>query len=142
MEKNSHKSALRGIRLAAGLALLVMHASASAGPVDKLLQQFRAQGAGGFTVAAGEQLWERKVIDPKTGQERRCALCHTADLRKMGEHATTGKAIEPMAPSVNPERLTDVAKMKKWLARNCKWTLGRECTPQEKGDALTMIRSR
>ena len=133
---------LRGIVLMAGLALLGMHASASASPVDDLLQQFRAQGAGGFTVAAGERLWERKVIDPKTGQARRCALCHTADLRKMGKHATTGKAIEPMAPSVNPQRLSDKAKINKWLARNCKWTLGRECTPQEKGDVLTMIRSR
>lgn len=142
MKNNSPKRPVRGLALAAGLVMLAMHASASAGPVDELLQEFRAQGAGNFTVAAGEQLWEREVIDPKTRQVRRCALCHTADLRKMGKHATTGKVIEPMAPSANAERLTDVAKMKKWLARNCKWTLGRECTPQEKGDALTMIRSR
>ena len=141
MEHN-HKNRLRSIALAAGLALLGMDATASAAPVDDLLQQFRAQGAGGFTVAAGEQLWERKVTDPKTGQVRRCALCHTADLKKKGKHASTGKVIEPMAPSVNPERLSDKAKIEKWLARNCKWTLGRECTPQEKGDALTMIRSR
>jgi hypothetical protein len=134
---------VRRIALAAGLALLGMHArGAFAGPVDELLQQFQAQGAGGFTVAAGEQLWERKVINPKTGQERRCALCHTTDLRKMGKHATTGKLIKPMAPSVNPERLSDKKKIEKWLARNCKWTLGRECTAQEKGDVLTMIRSR
>lgn len=139
---NRERSFLRGIALAAVLAALAMPAAALAGPVDELLQQFRAQGAGSFTVAAGEQLWERVVIDPKTGQARRCALCHTADLTKMGKHATTGKAIEPLAPSANAERLTDRAKIEKWLARNCKWTLGRECTPQEKGDALTMIRSR
>jgi hypothetical protein len=47
-----------------------------------------------------------------------------------------------MAPSVNAARLTDQAKIVKWLHRNCKWTLGRECTPQEKGDFLTYIRSR
>lgn len=135
-------STLRSLALAAGLALLGEYASAAAGPVDDLLQQFRAQGAGGFTVAAGERLWERKVTNLKTGDVRRCALCHTTDLRKMGKHATTGKIIKPMAPSVNPERLTDEKKIKKWLARNCKWTLGRECTPQEKGDVLTMIRSR
>jgi Domain of unknown function (DUF1924) len=133
---------LRTIALVAGLALLGMHAAAFAGPVDELLQQFQAQGAGGFTVAAGERLWEHEVINPKTGQVRRCALCHTTDLRKTGKHATTGKLIKPMAPSVNPERLSDKAKIEKWLARNCKWTLGRECTAQEKGDVLTMIRSR
>lgn len=140
--ENSSKRPWRARVLAAGLASLVMPMIATAGPLDDLLQQFRSQGAGAFTVAAGERLWERTVIDPKTGEARRCALCHTTDLRKMGEHASTGKAIEPMAPSVNPERLTDRAKMEKWLARNCKWTFGRECTPQEKGDALTMIRSR
>ena len=122
--------------------LLALGASARAGPVDELLQQFRAQGAGEFTVAAGEKLWERNVTDPRTGQVRRCALCHTTDLRKMGKHAVTGKKIQPMAPSVNPERLSDKAKIEKWLARNCKWALGRPCTPQEKGDVLTMIRSR
>jgi hypothetical protein len=47
-----------------------------------------------------------------------------------------------MAPSANPERLADKAKIEKWLARNCKWTLGRACTPQEKGDVLVMIRSK
>ena len=142
MKTNDHQNALRVIALAAGLALLALRATASASPVDDLLQQYRAQGAGSFTVAAGEALWERTFTDRKTGQVRNCALCHTADLGKRGKHATTGKAIEPLAPSVNPERLSDRAKIEKWLTRNCKWTFGRECTPQEKGDVLTMIRSR
>jgi hypothetical protein len=123
-------------------AALAGAGSAAAAPVDELLQKFRAQGAGEFTVAAGEKLWEQKTIDPKTGEARRCAMCHTSDLRNTGKHAVTGKKIEPKAPSVNPERLSDKAKIEKWLDRNCKWTLGRTCTPQEKGDALAMIRSR
>jgi len=51
----------------------------------------------------------------------------------------TGKTIEPIAVSANPERFTDVSKTEKWFRRNCKWTLGRECTPQEKGDLLTWL---
>jgi hypothetical protein len=126
------------------LAFMLFAASsvAVAGAVDELLQEFKAQGAGPFTIAAGEQLWQREVTDAETGEVRRCALCHTTDLRQRGRHATTGKVIDPMAPSVNAERLTDREKIEKWLARNCKWTLGRACTPQEKGDALTMIRSK
>ena len=54
----------------------------------------------------------------------------------------TGKAIEPLAPSANPKRLTDPEHIEKWFLRNCKWTLGRECTPQEKGDFLVMIRAK
>jgi hypothetical protein len=120
------------------MATLVAHATA----VDDLLQQYKTQGADQFSATAGEQLWQRTVNDAKTGEARRCNVCHTNDLKKVGKHATTGKAIEPLAPSVNPQRLTDKAHIEKWLARNCKWTLGRECTPQEKGDVLVMIRNR
>jgi hypothetical protein len=45
-----------------------------------------------------------------------------------------------MAPSVNAERLTEAKKMDKWFLRNCKWTLGRACTAQEKGDVLMWLR--
>lgn len=121
--------------------LLAAAFGAGAAPVDELLQDFRAQGAKDFSVAAGEKLWQQAFKDPKGGEDRRCALCHTNDLRVTGKHAVTGKAIKPMAPSVNPERLADKSKIEKWLERNCKWTLGRACTPQEKGDALVMIRS-
>jgi hypothetical protein len=46
-----------------------------------------------------------------------------------------------MAPSVNSERLTDPKFIEKWFRRNCIQTLGRECTPQEKGDVLTYLRA-
>jgi hypothetical protein len=124
------------------LAATLAATGALAAAVDDLLQQFHAQGGHDFTVAAGEKLWQQDFKDAKSGESRRCALCHTNDLRATGKHAVTGKAIKPMAPSVNPERLADAAKVEKWLERNCKWTLGRSCTPQEKGDVVTMIRSR
>ena len=116
--------------------------NAAADPVDDLLKDFAAQGASNFSAQAGERFWDHPVTDPKSGEVRRCSLCHTTDLRRSGKHATTGKVIEPMAPSANPKRLTNRADIEKWLLRNCKWTLGRECTPQEKGDVLVMIRSR
>ncbi|HZP85386.1 MAG TPA: DUF1924 domain-containing protein [Burkholderiales bacterium] len=131
------------LSMAAVLAIGCMGSTwASANAVDELLQQYRKQGAGEFSAAAGEQLWQHTFTDAKTGEARRCNTCHTNDLKRTGKHAVTGKAIEPLAPSVNPQRLTDKAHIEKWLSRNCKWTIGRECTPQEKGDALVMIRSR
>ena len=111
-----------------------------AAAVDDLLHQYQSQGAGPFSSAAGEKFWEQQ--NNHAGEPRRCALCHSSNLSATGKHAVTGKAIKPLAPSANPERLTDVEKIEKWLERNCKWTLGRSCTPQEKGDVLTMIRSR
>jgi hypothetical protein len=42
---------------------------------------------------------------------------------------------------VNPQRLTDPAKIEKWLTRNCRWTLGRECTAGEKADFIAYIKT-
>jgi hypothetical protein len=44
--------------------------------------------------------------------------------------------------SVNPKGLADPAKVEKWLGRNCRWTLGRDCSLQEKGDFVTYFQSR
>ena len=125
----------------AALALVVAAGPALAGDVVQQLQErYRNAGAGPFSAAAGEELWRSGHVDPETGQRRSCTTCHTSDLTRAGEHARTGKRIEPMAPSVNPKRLTEVREVRKWFLRNCKWTLGRECTAQEKGDLLAFLK--
>lgn len=123
------------------LVLLFASAAAFADVVDERLADYQAQGAGPFSVAAGEALWNKRVTDARTGQSRSCAACHGANLRDPGKHAETGKPIEPMQPAVNPKRLSDARQIEKWFLRNCKWTFGRECTPQEKGDFLLFIRN-
>lgn len=123
------------------IVLLFSSATAGADVVDERLATYKAQGAGGFNPAAGQALWNKSFKDAKTGEARNCAACHTANLRDAGKHAETGKVIEPMKPAVNPRRLTDVKQVEKWFLRNCKWTYGRECTPQEKGDFLLFIRN-
>jgi len=127
------------IGIAALLFALPFYAQADA--VSELEAQYRAKGAGPFSAAAGEALWNKGFMDAKSGKERKCTLCHTTDLTRPGKHVRTGKVIEPMAPSVNPKRFTTVKKIKKWFVRNCKWTLGRECTAQEKGDVLAFLKN-
>ena len=73
------------------------------------------------------------------GGEWNCATCHTEDPKSVGKHAETQKIIDPLAPSVNAERFTDPLKVEKWFKRSCKDVLGRECTPQEKGDFLAYV---
>lgn len=107
--------------------------------VDTLLAQFRDEGVTEFNLEAGKNMWTQEFPDAETGKTRQCATCHMTDLTQEGKHAKTGKVIKPLAPSVNPDRLTKVADIEKWFKRNCKWTIGRECTPQEKGDFLTFI---
>jgi hypothetical protein len=127
---------------AAGVTLCLLGTTppARATTVDDLLSSYRTAGATEFSAETGRALWTKTFNDPKSGETRSCTTCHTEDLRKTGKHAQTGKPIEPMAPSVNPKRLTDAKFIEKWFKRNCTWTLGRECTPQEKGDVLMFLR--
>ena len=91
--------------------------------------------------AAGAAARTAEHPQPGAAPARSCASCHGSDLTETGRHAKTGKPIEPLAPSVNPERLTDPKKVEKWLYRNCRWTLGRECSAAEKADFLAFIAS-
>lgn len=109
--------------------------------VEQLQRQYAAAGAGPFDAARGEVMWRQTHVQRKTGQKVSCATCHGTDLSRGGRHVRTGKIIEPMSPRVNPARLSDPAKIEKWFTRNCKWTLGRACTPQEKGDILSYIQA-
>ena len=126
-----------GACLLAGL-IAAATASASQSVVDNLLRAYQSAGASGFAADKGADQWRRRVPGPD-GEPRGCTTCHGEDLRQPGRHATTGKVIEPMAPSVRADRLTDPAKVEKWFKRNCTWTWGRECTAQEKGDILTYL---
>jgi mono/diheme cytochrome c family protein len=100
-----------------------------------LLEGWRAQAGAGaaFSAARGRQLFER------TGREWSCATCHTSDPRAAGRHKVTGKPIQPLAPSANPQRFSDQAKVEKWFRRNCRDVLERECTAAEKGDLLSWL---
>lgn len=122
------------------VCFVLMPLTGKADVVDTLLESYRQAGAGEFSAAQGEQRWHQQNPQAKDGEARACDLCHGNDLKLPGKHATTSKTIEPMAPSANPQRLTDEKKIEKWFKRNCKWTLGRECTPQEKGDFLVFLR--
>jgi len=128
--------------LSSSLLALSLVVSAQAAPLEELLARYQSAGASSFDATRGAQLWQQTVTPAGETQARSCSTCHTDDLRAAGKHARTGKAIDALAPAANPKRLTDIDTMEKWLTRNCKWTWGRVCTPQEKGDLLSFIKSR
>lgn len=98
--------------------------------------QQEAPGSGGLQAERGRQFFASRH-----GAEWSCSSCHTADPRTSGRHAVTGKTLKPLAPSANPDRFTDVAKVEKWFRRNCKDVLSRECTAREKGEVLAYLQS-
>ena len=117
----------------------IAHAQPMSPELSTFLGELRAEGAGPFDATRAAAMWSREYTDATTGAARRCADCHTEDLTVEGSHVKTGKRIEPLAASANPNRLTDPRKIRKWFKRNCTWTLGRTCTPQEQGDFLIYI---
>lgn len=75
------------------------------------------------------------------GRDWSCASCHTSNPMQPGRHATTQKAIEPLAPAANANRFTRPEKVEKWFTRNCKDVLDRTCTAQEKADVIAYLTS-
>lgn len=88
----------------------------------------------GFTATRGEQFFKATH-----GNDWSCASCHTSNPAAVGKHASTNKAIDPLAPAANPERFTSTRKVDKWFKRNCNDVLNRECSALEKGDILTFL---
>lgn len=126
------------MRLLLTLAIPAVLAVTASSAVTGLQATWRAAGATEGQATAGQSLWTREATGPD-GKARSCATCHASDPRKAGRHATTGEPIDPLAPSVEPTRFTDAATIEKWFGRNCKWTWGRECTPQEKADFVAYV---
>lgn len=132
------------ITAAAGLAAVTLPALAGAGQnavLAEYLKQAKAADAGfaGFDAARGKALFSADHMGGKPDTPS-CTSCHGPDPRKGGQ-TRAGKPIDPMAVSVQGDRFTDVAKTEKWFGRNCNSVLGRECTPQEKGDFITFMSS-
>lgn len=107
--------------------------------VQGLEAQAKSQESGfiGFDPERGRKIFFSEQPNAKIGKIA-CATCHTPDLRKTGK-SLVGKAIEPLAPSANKNRLTKAKDVEKWLLRNFKTVYGREGTAVEKGDVLMFI---
>jgi len=91
-----------------------------------------------FSYARGEKIFTSEHIGKK-GKLISCVTCHTNDLSAKGRNVHTNKVIEPLSPSANKERFTDVKNVKKWLRRNFKDVYKRAGSAQEKGDVITYI---
>ena len=94
-----------------------------------------------FSAKNGEILFKTENIG-KENKKLSCVSCHGSDLRQKAQNIFTGKDIDPLAPSVNKARLSDVKEVKKWLKRNFKDVFLREGTAEQKGDVLYYIMSK
>lgn len=118
------------------LALPLVALSARAADTSPARQLERFSTLAG---AAGQAERGRVFFTSRHGGEWSCASCHGNPPVAAGKHAGTGKVIEPLAPAANAKVFTDMARVDKWLRRNCNDVLKRECTPAEKADVLAFL---
>jgi cytochrome c553 len=117
------------------LQALVMHTAhaADTSPAQQL-NHWTAQAGAPAKAERGQALFNQRQ-----GGEWSCASCHGTPPTAQGKHASTGKAIAPLAPAFNVKAFTDTAKVDKWFKRNCKDVFRRECSAQEKADVLAYL---
>jgi cytochrome c peroxidase len=104
-----------------------------------LLAAYQAEARKANPAFAASTQRGAEFFNAKHGNEWSCASCHGSPPTGQGRHATTGKAIAPLAPAANAERFADAAKVEKWFRRNCNDVLGRACTPAEKADVMAFV---
>jgi len=111
-------------------------ATVHAGDTTPTAQLQRFEAAAGRPASADSG---RIFFTSTHGSKWTCASCHGESPTKVSKHASTGKAIAPLAPAANPDALTDAARVDKWFRRNCKDVLSRECTAAEKSDVIAFL---
>lgn len=126
------------LRIAAGLALataLWLPAARAATP-DELLAAYVKQAGAPASAERGQ-----KLFTTAHGRDAKwtCAACHGAVPTREGRDAMAEKPISPLAPSANPARFTDRAKVENLFRLNCKDVVGRECTAGEKADVIAWL---
>ena len=139
---NEMKGSKKNLFITVMLFTFTMSVYAEEKIVNLLMDNFKSEGAKIGNAKNGEIFWNKTHSGKVPFEQRSCKLCHSANLKDKGEHIKTGKIIKPLSPSVNAKSLNNVKHVNKWFKRNCKWTIGRECSAQEKADILSFINSK
>jgi Domain of unknown function (DUF1924) len=131
----ARRAGAAGLMLSLALAASPGAWAADTSPAQQLARWSAAAGAPGVAERG------RVFFTSTHGGEWSCASCHGKVPTGNGQHANTGKLIEPLAPAANARAFTSTAKVDKWFRRNCNDVLQRECQPGEKADVLAYLLS-
>lgn len=135
---------MKHVLIAIALMFSFLSKPLDAAGIDDLLDHYANQAKSetrsfsDFDSDRGEELYLKEFSTGKVDTPS-CTSCHTNDPKQVGK-TRAGKAIDPMAFSVSPERYQTLKKAEKWFGRNCRSVLGRECTAIEKGDFLSFMK--
>lgn len=133
--RGGHRSRAAARGLAAALLACSMAGALAADTMPaRQLERFAAEAG-----RAGQPEAGRAFFTTTHGRAWSCASCHGERPTTPRRHAGTGKTIPPLAPAANPQALSDTARVDKWLRRNCRDVLQRECSAGEKADVIAWL---
>lgn len=113
----------------------VMTATQAAGDYGRFAKALNPKST--LSAEAGRAFYTKKVV--VGNKDLSCAACHTDNPANAGKHNETGNPIKPMAPSVNPQRFSNVNKSAAAFSKHCRDLYGKDCSPQDKGDFITYL---
>jgi mono/diheme cytochrome c family protein len=123
--------------LAAALWVTVGLVPARAEPPEQILASYAKAAGEAGSPERGQAFFTRRFSGDNLADS--CSACHGRVPTGKGKDTVSGKAIAPLAPAANPQRLTDASKVENALRLNCRDVVGRLCTPQEKADVLSWL---
>jgi cytochrome c peroxidase len=130
-----HQAAGLSLLLAAVLSLAMSPSAHAADTTPAAqLQRFSSQAGTAPSATRGQAFFTTTH-----GGRWSCSSCHGPTPLTDGRHASTGKAIKPLAPAANALAFTDSARVDKWFRRNCNDVLSRACSDGEKADVLAFL---
>jgi uncharacterized membrane protein len=89
------------------------------------------------SVTDGKLFFNRKFN--VNGKMIACASCHTTNPANEGKNIVTHKPIKPLAPTINPNRFSDLDKVEDKFTEHCNDILGADCTAMEKANFISYL---
>ena len=128
--------------LSVALGMTSLPVQADVAGAQQFAQQYAAHVQGidpsyKLTAEAGRAFYLKKYT--RKAKEESCSTCHTDSPANKGKHSDTGKAIQPLSPVVNNKRFSNLQHVEKNFTKHCQDIIGRDCTPQEKGNYITYL---
>ncbi len=124
--------------LLALFGLISFSAHADVTTAEQAAKDYAAFAKSTLSADEGKEFYTKKLV-MIDGKELACATCHTDNPANKGKHNETGKAIQPMAPAVNPKRFADLNESAKGFTKHCKQVYGKDCSAKDKGNFIAYV---
>lgn len=123
--------------LLALFGLISFSAQADVTTAEQAATQYSLFAKSTLSADDGKEFYTRKQM--VKGKDLACATCHTDNPVNKGKHNETGKEIQPMAPSANPKRFSDLNESAKGFTKHCKQVYGKDCSAKDKGNFIAYV---